>query len=63
MLKRFCLLLITVLVILPALSGCGYNQIQKNEEGVFAAWADVEATCQRRAALIPNLVETVKHYA
>ncbi|MCK4535907.1 MAG: LemA family protein [Desulfuromonadales bacterium] len=45
------------------LSGCGYNQIQKNEEGVFRAWADVEATYQRRADLIPNLVETVKAYA
>ena len=63
MLKRFALLLITTLVILPSLTGCGYNQIQKNEEGVFAAWADVEATYQRRADLIPNLVETVKAYA
>jgi len=63
MLKRFALLLIVALVTLPALSGCGYNQIQKNEEGVFAAWADVEATYQRRSDLIPNLVETVKAYA
>ncbi|MGK2945627.1 MAG: LemA family protein [Desulfuromonadales bacterium] len=63
MLKRFTLLLMTALVVLPLLSGCGYNQIQKNEEAVFAAWADVEATYQRRADLIPNLVETVKAYA
>ncbi len=63
MLKRLCLFLIAALICLPALSGCGYNQIQKNEEGVFAAWADVEATYQRRADLIPNLVETVKAYA
>ena len=63
MLKRLTLLLIAALVVLPSLSGCGYNQIQKNEEGVFAAWADVEATYQRRADLIPNLVETVKAYA
>ncbi|MBE0577210.1 MAG: LemA family protein [Desulfuromonadales bacterium] len=61
--KRFTLLLMTALVALPLLSGCGYNQIQKNEEAVFAAWADVEATYQRRADLIPNLVETVKAYA
>jgi len=54
----FILLLLT-----PLLSSCGYNQIQKNEEAVFAAWADVEATYQRRADLIPNLVETVKAYA
>lgn len=45
------------------LSSCGYNQIQKNEEAVFAAWGDVEATYQRRADLIPNLVSTVKAYA
>lgn len=50
-------------VLVFALSGCGYNQIQKNEESVFSAWADVEATYQRRADLIPNLVETVKAYA
>jgi LemA protein len=45
------------------LTSCGYNSIQENEEAVFAAWADVEATYQRRADLIPNLVETVKAYA
>lgn len=45
------------------LSSCGYNTIQKNEEAVFAAWGNVEATYQRRADLIPNLVETVKGYA
>jgi len=50
-------------LLLLSLSGCGYNQIQKNEEAVFRSWADVEATYQRRADLIPNLVETVKAYA
>ena len=56
-------LLIVLLSSLLLLNGCGYNQIQKNEEAVFAAWGDVEATYQRRADLIPNLVETVKAYA
>ena len=61
--KRLILLILCGLAALPLLSGCGYNQIQQNEEAVFAAWADVEATYQRRADLIPNLVETVKAYA
>ena len=63
MFKRFLPLLLATLLALPALSGCGYNEIQKNEEAVFAAWGDVEATYQRRADLIPNLVETVKGFA
>jgi len=45
------------------LSGCGYNTIQQNDETVTAAWGDVEAAYQRRADLIPNLVEVVKGYA
>src|SRR4030065_1355656 len=49
--------------ILVALSGCGYNTMQQNEEAVKAAWGDVEATYQRRNDLIPNLVEVVKAYA
>ena len=62
--RKFSLLLWPLLfVTLVSLSGCGYNRIQQNEEAVFAAWADVEATYQRRADLIPNLVETVKAYA
>jgi len=46
-----------------ALSGCGYNTIQTQDEAVKAAWSDVVNQYQRRADLIPNLVATVKGYA
>ena len=46
-----------------ALSGCGYNTIQTQDEGVKAAWSEVVNQYQRRADLIPNLVNTVKGYA
>ena len=44
-------------------SGCGYNTIPTLEEQAKARWADVQNQYQRRADLIPNLVETVKGYA
>jgi LemA protein len=55
--------LVPVLAVLIGLYGCGYNQMQAKEESVFAAWGDVEAAYQRRADLVPNLVEVVKGYA
>ncbi len=57
------LLLLAGLICLFVLTGCGYNKMQANEEQVFAAWGDVEASYQRRLDLIPNLVEVVKGYA
>lgn len=44
------------------LSSCGYNQFQQKDEAVNAAWAEVLNQYQRRADLIPNLVNTVKGY-
>ena len=52
-----------ILIMIFALSGCGYNSMQKGEVGFFSAWGDIESTLQRRADLIPNLVEVVKGYA
>jgi len=45
------------------LSGCGYNTLQTQDEAVRAAWSEVLSQYQRRADLIPNLVETVKGFA
>ena len=51
------------LAIIPFLSSCGYNSMVSKEEAVTAQWAQVENVYQRRADLIPNLVNTVKGYA
>ncbi len=52
-----------VLAAVLVLSGCGYNQLQSTDEQTKAAWSEVLNQYQRRADLIPNLVETVKAYA
>ena len=46
-----------------ALGGCGYNDLQRQDEGIKAAWSEVVNQYQRRADLVPNLVNTVKGYA
>jgi LemA protein len=45
------------------LGGCGYNNLQRQDENVKAAWAQVVNEYQRRADLVPNLVNTVKGFA
>jgi len=52
-----------LLLLVPLLSGCGFNTIPTEEERAKAAWSEVLNQYQRRADLIPNLVETVKGYA
>lgn len=54
------LLAATALSVLPS---CGYNSLQALDENVKASWSEVENQYQRRADLVPNLVETVKGYA
>ena len=46
-----------------SLAGCGLNSVPTAEENVNAKWGQVQAEYQRRADLVPNLVETVKGYA
>jgi LemA protein len=46
-----------------SLAGCGLNSVPTSEEKVNASWGNLQADYQRRADLIPNLVETVKGYA
>jgi LemA protein len=60
--KRFKIVLIA-LVGAFLFSSCGYNTMVEKEEQVTASWAQVENVYQRRADLIPNLVNTVKGYA
>ena len=63
MLMRSLRLLLTATLCGALLSGCGYNQFQSRDEATKAAWGEVVNQYQRRADLIPNLVNTVKGYA
>jgi LemA protein len=51
------------LAVMLLLSGCGYNTLQSSDEQIKAGWSEVLNQYQRRADLIPNLVETVKAFA
>ena len=55
--------LLAVTAVAALAAGCGYQSIPQSENAVGAAWAEVENQYQRRADLVPNLVETVKGYA
>ena len=61
MIRQFAGLLAVLATL--ALAGCGYNDLQRQDEGIKAAWSEVLNQYQRRADLVPNLVNTVKGYA
>lgn len=61
LMRKFSTLALVALAM--ALSGCGYNDIQRSDEAVKAGWSEVINQYQRRADLIPNLVNTVKGFA
>jgi LemA protein len=54
---------IAAIVVVLSLSGCGYNDLQRQDEQIKSAWSEVLNQYQRRADLVPNLVATVKGYA
>ncbi len=60
--KRFSVVAL-VLTLTLGLGGCGYNTLQSSDEQVKAAWSEVVNQYQRRADLIPNLVNAVKGFA
>ena len=60
---RSILLKFTALLMVLSLSGCGYNTFQRLDEEVTSNWSEVLNQYQRRADLVPNLVNTVKGYA
>lgn len=60
---RQLILILTLGLVALTLTGCGYNTLQAQDEAVQAAWSEVLNQYQRRADLVPNLVNTVKGYA
>lgn len=63
MTKKMSILVSIAAAVVMSMTGCGYNTMQGQEEEVFKAWGDLESSLQRRADLIPNLVQVVKGYA
>lgn len=59
--RKLWIILVTLLSL--SLTGCGYNTLQFNDEQIKAGWSEVLNQYQRRADLVPNLVNTVKGYA
>lgn len=57
------ILTVFLLTSMLALSGCGYNRLQATDEQINSAWSEVLNQYQRRADLVPNLVNVVKGYA
>ncbi len=55
--------MVAVVLVATQLAGCGYNRFQTQDEQINAAWSEVLNQYQRRADLIPNLVETVRGFA
>lgn len=60
---RKSLILFIYILAVSTLSGCGYNTLQAQDEAIKAGWSEVLNQYQRRADLVPNLVNTVKGYA
>jgi LemA protein len=57
------LLALMLAAVTLSLSGCGYNDMQRGDEQIKASWSEVLNQYQRRADLVPNLVNTVKGFA
>lgn len=63
MTRRVLPALLLISVLASSLPGCGYNNLQAKDEAVNASWSEVLNQYQRRADLVPNLVNVVKGYA